>query len=561
MAQVAIGATAYPRAQPARWRSATGQGAGTGPRNLTMSSKDKTAPSDGAREHHAARQKSHHAFLSGSRPDVDDLLAGSPFMSDDIRIDARSWCEYMLRDASDLRAYQSMVKAAGCSVNFGRALRALRDSVSLQTIAPVEQAARAVQDDDAVQRMLVYRSCLRDEAARRELSLIASGEHYGDSGFTVAQRHCVALGLLHSYSRPSMRDYHARGRHWLSSQAAVLEDIWLAAEAAEAAEKAGLSAVQTQSELEADAEWIDRVIGEDRGEIPEAQPRETFGVVVVPSLPEGGTSWRKEIVKSWSSLAGTRLPAVHRGDIAAHRRSLIERWPHAEELIDTVLGDFAATPAVRFRPTLLVGSPGSGKSSLARAIFDQVGLPCELQSFAGLHDAALMGTSAQWSSARESAPLQLIKRSGKASVGIIWDEIEKANSDRRSGAPAEALLPMLEPDQARRYRDLCLEVEVDLSLVSHFATANSIDCIPDPVRDRMRVLTMPEPSWQHLGRLSRQIVERIARERGVDKRWFAPLAEDELDLVRQAWPGGSLRQLTRIVTTLVDGRDRLIGRC
>lgn len=527
-----------------------------------MTSKDSTRASDGAREHFAARQKSHTVFLSGSRPDVDDLLAGSPFMSDDIRIDARSWCEFMLRDAAELRAYQSMVRDTGCSVNLRRALRALRDSVSLQTIAPVEQAARAVSDDDAITRMLVYRSCLRDEAARRELSKIAGETQYGHSSYMQAQRNAMSIGLVHSYSCRSMRDYHARGRHWLSSQAAVLEDIRLAAAEAKAAETAGLAAIKTQSQLDADADWIDRVIHEDRGEILETDhPRETFGVVVVPALPEGGTSWRKEIVKSWHGIAGTRLPAVDRGDLAAHRRSLVNRWPHAAEIIDIALGDLAATPAVRFRPTLLVGGPGSGKSSLARAIFDQVGLPCELQSFAGLHDAALMGTSAQWSSARESAPLQLIKRSGKSSVGIVWDEIEKASSDRRSGAPAEALLPMLEVDQARRYRDLCLEVEVDLSMVSHVATANSLEGVPDPVRDRMRILVMPEPGWEHLGVLSSQIVQRIARERGVDRRWFAPLAEDELDLVRAAWPGGSLRQLTRIVTTLIDGRDRIIGRC
>ena len=555
--------TAYPRAQPSISWSATGQGSEPAHDIPIMTSKDsKTGASDGAREHYSARKKSHDVFLSGSRPDTDDLLAGSPFMSDDIRIDARSWCENMLSNAADLRAYQNMVRDCGCAVNMRRALRALRDSVSLLTIAPVEEAARVVSDDDAVTRMLVYRACLRDEAARNELSKIASSQQYGDSAFTQAQRHCVALGLLHSYSRPSMRDYHARGRDWLSKQAAVLEEIRLAAVEAKAAEQAGLSPLQTKSELEQDADWIDRVIHEDRGEILETDhPRETFGVVVVPALPEGGTSWRKEIVKSWHGIAGTRLPAVDRGDLAAHRRALVNRWPHAAEIIDIALGDLAATPAVRFRPTLLVGAPGSGKSSLARAIFDQVGLPCELQSFAGLHDAALMGTSAQWSSARESAPLQLIKRSGKASVGMIWDEIEKASSDRRNGAPADALLPMLEPDQARRYRDLCLEVETDLSMVSHFATANSLDGVPDPVRDRMRILQMPEPGWQHLGVLSRQIVDRIARERGVDARWFAPLAEDELELVREAWPGGSLRQLTRIVTTLIDGRDRLIGRC
>jgi ATP-dependent Lon protease len=120
---------------------------------------------------------------------------------------------------------------------------------------------------------------------------------------------------------------------------------------------------------------------------------------------------------------------------------------------------------------------------------------------------------------------------------------------------------MLEVDQARRYRDLALEVEVDLSAVSHFATANSLDGVPPPLRDRMRVLTMPTPGWQHIGVLTRQIVDRLAKERGIDPRWFQPLAEDELDLIRASWPGGSIRQLSRIVTTIIDGRDQILGRC
>jgi len=120
---------------------------------------------------------------------------------------------------------------------------------------------------------------------------------------------------------------------------------------------------------------------------------------------------------------------------------------------------------------------------------------------------------------------------------------------------------LLELDQARRFRDPALEVECDLSFVSHFATANSVDGIPAPLRDRMRILRMPTPSWAHLGVLSGQIVDRIARERGIDRRWFQPLAEDELDLVRAAWPGGSIRKLTRIIQTVLDGREQIMGRC
>jgi ATP-dependent Lon protease len=226
-----------------------------------------------------------------------------------------------------------------------------------------------------------------------------------------------------------------------------------------------------------------------------------------------------------------------------------------------MLRDLAPRDSAWFRPTLIVGKPGSGKSSFLRAIADQIGLPVELNSLAGSTDSSAMGTSAQWSTVRESVPLQLIKRSKKASVALIWDEVDKASSSRNNGSVIDALLPMLEPDQAGRYFDLALEVEVDLSAVTHFATANDLDSVPQPLRDRFRILTMPEPTWRHLGTLTRQIVDRTAKERGIDPRFFGGLAEDEMDLVRLAWPGGSVRQLTRIVTTIIDGRDQIMGRC
>ena len=284
------------------------------------------------------------------------------------------------------------------------------------------------------------------------------------------------------------------------------------------------------------------------------------GIIVVPKMGDG-VGGQKEVRKTWKGLAGSALPVVHRGDVAAHKRALVALYPHAEDVVDIMLRDLAPREAAWFRPTLIVGTPGSGKSSLLRAIADRIGLPCELNSLAGSTDSSAMGTSAQWSTVRESIPLQLIKRSRQASVCMIWDEVDKASSSRNNGSVIDALLPMLEPDQARRYRDLALEVEVDLSAVSHFATANDLDAVPAPLRDRFRILTMPEPTWAHLGTLTKQIIDRIAAERGIDSRFFGDLAEDELDLIKQAWPGGSIRQLTRIVTTIVDGRDQIMARC
>jgi hypothetical protein len=412
-------------------------------------------------------------------------------------------------------------------------------------------------DHPSWQRIDVYLACSGDDAAHTHLvdyvedtdtwALVRAPRLIDGSLF----RLLVVRGLQAGHAG-SMPDYFNRGlRHANMQSDAIVEYK----DAREALQKQSQEAEKSKlASLKADADFLERVL-EDRGEI-----RSAPGLIVVPALPEGGSSGRRDIVKGWKDVAGQPLPLVERGDLAAQRNRLVEQWPHAAELIDQILSDLAASPTVRFRPTLLVGDPGAGKSSLVRALCETVALPCELYSMAGMSDSSLGGTSAQWHSARECVPLQLIKRAGVASVGVIWDEVEKSGDSRHNGNALEALLPMLEIDQARKFRDLALEVECDLSAVSHFATANSMEGIPAPLRDRMRVLQMPAPGWQHVGTLSRQIIGRVARERGVDERWFEPLAQDEIDLIRQAWPGGSLRQLTRIVTTILDGRERIMGR-
>ena len=71
---------------------------------------------------------------------------------------------------------------------------------------------------------------------------------------------------------------------------------------------------------------------------------------------------------------------------------------------------------------------------------------------------------------------------------------------------------------------------------------------------------MPNPGWQHIGPLSQQIIRGIAKDRGVDERWYPPLAEDELDVIREAWPGGSLRKLQSAITATLAARDRFMGQ-